>query len=91
MVLSSTGAPQFEKPFRIQLEKAPLVVKYGFPSVTMYDWDRDGVDDLIVGSMENFGQFRFYKNHGTKAQPLFKDDSTLLEAGGKPIKQLGCG
>lgn len=47
-----------------------------------YDFDRDGLNDLIVGHLR--GTFRFYKNIGTKEQPKY-NGFTNIQAGGKDI------
>ena len=45
----------------------------------IYDHDKDGLDDLIIGVYE--GQFRFYKNVGTKKSPKYDGFSHLISDG----------
>ncbi len=54
---------------------------YAAPCI--YDYDQDGLDDLIVG--EIFGKFRFYKNKGTKSTPVYENFS-YIQANGKDAK-----
>jgi hypothetical protein len=44
------------------------------------DYDNDGLQDLIVGTQK--GEFRFYKNTGTKFVPEYKEFS-MIQANGK--------
>ena len=46
----------------------------------IYDYDRDGLDDLIIGTLR--GKFRFCKNTGTKSTPIYKG-FILIQANGK--------
>lgn len=48
-----------------------------------YDFDKDGLKDLIVGNLR--GSFLFYKNIGTKDNPKFGGYSNII-AGGEEIK-----
>jgi len=41
---------------------------------TVYDWDNDGANDLLVGrrdAVDTMGYISFYKNYGTNALPVF--------------------
>ncbi len=49
----------------------------------IYDYDGDGLDDLIVGTL--WGKFRFYNNIGTKNRPRYKDFS-FIRVGGKDAR-----
>jgi hypothetical protein len=49
----------------------------------IYDFDNDGLEDLIVGTFK--GEFRFYKNTGTKNTPAY-NDFTFIQANGKNAK-----
>jgi hypothetical protein len=53
---------------------------YPYAAPTIYDWDHDGLQDLIVGTYE--GVFRFYKNIGTKKAPAY-NNFKLIQANGK--------
>jgi hypothetical protein len=47
---------------------------------TIFDFDKDGLEDLIVGTL--MGQFRFYKNIGTEKTPVYKN-FTFIQANGE--------
>ncbi len=56
-------------------------------SPTFFDWDEDGLKDMMVGTVE--GNVKWYKNRGTIDNPGFKDfeflfagDDTLVVAHG---------
>ena len=51
-----------------------------FAGPTIYDFDNDGLQDLIIGMHK--GNFRFYKNKGTSNVPVY-DDFTLIRANGE--------
>lgn len=48
-----------------------------------YDLDKDGKQDMIVGGIS--GRVRFYKNVGTKSNPVF-DKFEYLKAEGQEIR-----
>lgn len=67
----------------------PVLVKAGdkcidlqpsYVAPAIVDYDKDGKDDLIVGTFD--GHFRFYKNVGTKSKPVY-NDFKLIQANGK--------
>jgi len=49
----------------------------------IFDLDRDGVKDLLVG--ESYGYIFFYRNIGTNANPAFAGYDTLKMESGQPI------
>ena len=53
---------------------------FGHAGPCIADVDGDGLPDLVVGDFSGF--FRFYKNVGTKAKPVYTDKGRL-QAGGK--------
>ncbi len=75
------GSPVFAAPRRVLEESAKLFT--GTLTVpALYDWDGDGVLDIIAGNSE--GRVLFCKNHGSNAEPAFAP-GVALEAGGVPI------
>ncbi|MBL9122050.1 MAG: VCBS repeat-containing protein [Planctomycetaceae bacterium] len=56
---------------------------WGHSSPCMEDLDGDGLLDLLVGDYS--GQFRVFRNIGTKGKPAFQDTG-LLQAGDEPAK-----
>lgn len=59
----------------IMEETGPLKGEaYGYTHPLVYDWNKDGKKDLIIGEFEAKGKFRIYLNVGTDAEPKFTDD-----------------
>jgi hypothetical protein len=59
-------------PVRLQANGADITVDIGHAAPYLHDWDRDGVRDLLVGQFGE-GKLRIYRNHGTDAQPDYRD------------------
>lgn len=60
------------KPIRIMAGpngsiQGPAEAKWGYTTVSVADWDGDGLPDLIVNSI--WGQVVWYRNIGTRTQP----------------------
>jgi hypothetical protein len=63
----------------IKLAEKPIECStYAAP--TIFDFDDDGLQDLVLGTFD--GEFRFYKNIGTKNVPAY-NDFTFIQANGK--------
>lgn len=73
-------AQEVEKPVAVLANGENIHASPNYTGPALVDWDRDGVQDMIVGMFG--GEFRFYKNHGTNSKPEFKD-FTNIEAGGE--------
>lgn len=67
-------------------------VAYSYACSELYDWNNDGLLDLIVGEKtENGkGKVRIYLNRGTASQPEF-DDYTYLQKSGEDVEFTGAG
>jgi len=76
-----SGAPVFKDPVPVLQTQAPLDAG-SLPSFSVADWDRDGIEDLIVGNSEGF--ILFYKNIGTNEEPRFLPE-VRIKAAGKDI------
>ena len=50
----------------------------------IFDWNRDGVKDLLVGEFE--GYIYFLKNIGSNKDPRFKNSSKLMLTTGLPLQ-----
>jgi len=65
----------------VQDGSGDLDVTY-FSTPTVFDWDNDGKNDLLVGQnyqTNDLGYVSFYKNYGTNAAPIF-NGSSLIQA-----------
>ncbi|NDP20398.1 MAG: VCBS repeat-containing protein [Paludibacter sp.] len=79
---TKNGDPIFKTPVPVLQERADLYAGT-LPVPTSYDWDGDGVQDLIVGNSEGF--ILFFKNIGTNADPAFLPGERV-QAGGVDIQ-----
>lgn len=77
------GLPQFAGPVFIQQE-AKYVDFGALAAPRIFDWDDDGLDDIISGNA--VGNIGFIKNLGGK-DPVW-DAPKLLEVDGKPIRLI---
>lgn len=87
--------PYFKSVFAIRANGRFIDVNTGHAAPCVYDFNKDGVDDLLVGEFgkEPYketdydyvqGRCRIYLNHGTNRNPIYKDYSWLM-ADGKPM------
>lgn len=65
-------AQDFEKPVRLEAGGKPIDTDIGHAAPYVYDFDRDGKRDLLVGQFGE-GKLRIYRNVGTNAAPRFAD------------------
>lgn len=75
--------PIFANYFNITAGGSPITVPLGCASPYVYDWDGDGVKDLLFGQFTS-GKVQFWKNYGTNAAPVFTSGS-YVQAGGVDI------
>lgn len=75
--------PIFANFFNISAGGSPIVVPLGCASPFIYDWDGDGIKDLLFGQFTS-GKVQFWKNYGTNAAPVFTSGS-YIQAGGVDI------
>ncbi|MHC4600432.1 MAG: FG-GAP repeat domain-containing protein [Planctomycetota bacterium] len=73
------GKPVFTEPSVIRPEDDTFPLR---PSPHLFDWDRDGKRDLLVGA--DSGRVYFYRNVGKDDAPHFKK-GVLLTVGGGPL------
>lgn len=77
------GVPQlFNGPELVNDAGAPIDVGY-YGSPTMYDWNVDGAQDLVLGQFD-LGKIRLYLNQGPDTAPEF-NGYTFFQAGGTDI------
>ena len=55
------------------------IVVSGYSVPSLFDWNNDGLQDLIIGEGGGFGdaRVRFYLNVGTESEPMFLDNLYL--------------
>jgi hypothetical protein len=65
--------------------QGPAEAKWGYTTLSVADWDGDGLFDLIVNSI--WGKVIWYRNIGTRENPqLAAAQSIEVEWSGKPMK-----
>lgn len=75
--------PVFRPAEYVYANSTPIDVEY-YGSPFFYDWDGDGVRDLLTGQF-HYGRVRFYKNVGTNEAPQF-NTYEFLQADGSYIQ-----
>lgn len=80
------GAPKLQAPVLIMAGDTPVrTEKHGLAAPALWDWDGDGIRDLLVGEFEtNSGELfpmaedgstiRVYRNLGSDDQPIFSSE-----------------
>lgn len=77
------GAPKLQKPFLVMGSTKPVMAeKHGLAGPALWDWNKDGKKDLLIGEFEttskehhgkNGSTVRVYLNVGTNENPKFTD------------------
>ncbi len=80
LLAGALSAQGFEAPFRVLAGDKPIDVDVGHAAPYLYDFDGDGVRDLLVGQFGQ-GRMRIYRNLGTTFAPKF-DAFEWFRAGG---------
>ena len=78
------GGGELAAPLRLEAEGVPIDTEIGHAAPYLYDWNGDGLRDLLVGQFLE-GKLRIYKNLGSELEPRF-GDLTWFETGGKVVK-----
>jgi hypothetical protein len=86
------GFPAFQEGVYVYCAGDTLVAFYN-SSPTVFDWDGDGLKDLLIACCEEsgadkIGTLRFYANVGTNEAPVF-DGFIHVQADGENIETLG--
>ncbi len=68
---SFAGGDIFETPVRLEAGGEFIDTDTGHAAPYLYDWDGDGVRDLLVGQFGG-GKLRIYRNGGTNAAPAYQ-------------------
>ena len=65
--------------------QGPCEAKWGYTTLSVADWDQDGLADLVVNSI--WGKVLWYRNRGTRSEPKLAAAAPLeVSWGGKPPK-----
>jgi len=90
----SSAKPAFAtKNVVVQANGQPLIVPSTVTTLRLIDWNGDGVQDLLVGSMGDAyrgatgGGVFVYTNTGSDKAPQFTAATTLIEVGAKDAKE----
>ena len=71
VTLATPGAAQqFHDPVRLEAGGQPITTDIGHAAPYVYDFDGDGVRDLLVGQFGQ-GKLRIYRNTGTNDRPRY--------------------
>ncbi len=81
LVLAATVfAQSFEKPVRVKAAGDFITTQVGHSAPYVYDFDGDGVRDLLVGQFGG-GKLRIYRNAGTNKKPNYEAHQWFMAAG----------
>lgn len=56
--------------------QGPAEAKWGYTTLSVADWDSDGLNDIIVNSI--WGKLEWYKNIGSKGNPALEGPKKIL-------------
>ena len=76
-------ALDYQSPVKIEASGTPITLAIGHANPLVFDWNGDGLKDLIVGQYSS-GKIRLYPNEGTNADPVFSS-YTFMQADGTDI------
>ncbi len=76
-------AQKMGEPFLLKAGGKNIDLNPNYAAPAIFDYDRDGKDDLIVGTFK--GYFRFYKNVGTKENPVYDNFKPILAGGRRAV------
>jgi hypothetical protein len=81
--VGAKASPKFEDPVALAIPKETPMR----PSPYLYDWDGDGITDLLLGTED--GKVLFYHNVGTKTKVELAPGKVLLDLKGVDVKPKG--
>ncbi|MGI9015136.1 MAG: hypothetical protein ACR2GY_12945 [Phycisphaerales bacterium] len=68
---SDDSSSLFEPPIRLKAGGEYIDTDIGHAAPYVYDFDRDGIDDLLVGQFGE-GKLRIYRNAGSNEKPVYE-------------------
>lgn len=83
------ASPSFGSFFNLQVGGSDfdLTTSYDRSAPRIYDWNGDGLKDLLVG--EVYGKIYYLRNEGTNNDPVFNSSEQLLFNNGLPLTYPG--
>jgi hypothetical protein len=83
--MANDSWPMFQEAETVQAAGAPIYVYRVNPFV--FDFDLDGVNDLVTGAGDGF--VYFFRNLGTNAEPDLAAAETVMTVAGAPVRTAG--
>lgn len=80
LVMAQQKTPTLKTPIIVKAAGAPIIASVGHAAPLLYDYNKDGRMDLIVGEFGG-GRARVYLNQAKKGQPRF-EGFTFIKANG---------
>jgi hypothetical protein len=81
---AGAASDELAAPVRLEAAGKPIYIEGGHAAPFVWDFDGDGVQDLLVGQFKD-GLLRVYRNEGTNAEPRLAEGVTF-KAGGKDAR-----
>lgn len=82
-ICGSVLSQEMETPKLLRVGSNPIDLEKKYAAPLIIDYDKDGLEDLIVGTKA--GNFKFYKNIGSRDIPKYKTFSYLKANGKKAV------
>ena len=86
--LSAHEARYFQEPVRLRAGDGFVEVNVGFACPTVFDLNRDGAPDLVVGEYEE-GQVRVFLNQSHNGAPAYAPNEYLMIRGERFTVPMG--
>ncbi|MBI5741629.1 MAG: VCBS repeat-containing protein [Nitrospirae bacterium] len=86
---NTDASPGFDTFFNVQMGGSDFDFTAGYDrsAPRMYDWDADGLQDLLVGELN--GGIYYLRNEGTSTAPVFNSSEQLLLINGETLTYPG--
>jgi hypothetical protein len=82
LLMSLCQSDELATPFQLHIAGALHQVPLGHLAPRFWDWDGDGLEDLLLGQFEG-GRLAIHRNIGRRGRPRFAP-AVWFEAGGGP-------
>ena len=74
----------FEAPIQLPAVGQPIQSEFGYISPAIFDIDRDGKDELVIGDI--LGELRFCENRGSVEDPEWTQPQPVVDLNNEPIR-----